>query len=311
MQWRMLARRCPSGSMTLVGDPGQASRPGALASWSDVLAHAPQHDAGPVRHAHDQLPHAGRGHGRRVPPARGRRPDRRAVTFGAQHRRGAAVRRDVTAIDSSPRPPTQARAALARTGTLAVIAPAALHAEIIAGLGDVDAVDRRDRGARRGGRGARARGGEGPRVRPRRGRRARPTRHRRSRRAAIALRDASRARPRPSPSCTPSRSPKAWRKPAERELRRSARVAGNDVDEIAAAPGAELHDAVRLREQRVVAADADVESRVPLRAALAHDDRARGNGLAAVALHAETLRVGVTTVTRRTPRPSSSTWLSS
>ena len=29
MQWRMLARRCPSGSMTLVGDPGQASRPGA------------------------------------------------------------------------------------------------------------------------------------------------------------------------------------------------------------------------------------------------------------------------------------------
>ena len=31
MQWRMLARRCPSGSMTLVGDFGQASRPGALA----------------------------------------------------------------------------------------------------------------------------------------------------------------------------------------------------------------------------------------------------------------------------------------
>ena len=45
MQWRMLARRCPSGSMTLVGDPGQASRPGALASWSDVLAHLPQHNA--------------------------------------------------------------------------------------------------------------------------------------------------------------------------------------------------------------------------------------------------------------------------
>ena len=29
MQWRMLARRCPSGSMTLVGDFGQASRTGA------------------------------------------------------------------------------------------------------------------------------------------------------------------------------------------------------------------------------------------------------------------------------------------
>src|SRR5262249_7493586 len=33
MQWRMLARRCPTGSMTLVGDFGQASRPGALSSW--------------------------------------------------------------------------------------------------------------------------------------------------------------------------------------------------------------------------------------------------------------------------------------
>jgi DNA helicase IV len=43
MQWRMLARRCPSGSATLVGDPGQASRPGAVASWDDVLSHMPQH----------------------------------------------------------------------------------------------------------------------------------------------------------------------------------------------------------------------------------------------------------------------------
>ncbi len=45
MQWRMLTRRCPSGSMTLVGDPGQASRPGALSSWPEVLAHLPQHTA--------------------------------------------------------------------------------------------------------------------------------------------------------------------------------------------------------------------------------------------------------------------------
>ena len=45
MQWRMLARRCPSGSMTIVGDPGQASKPGALASWDDVLAHLPTHNA--------------------------------------------------------------------------------------------------------------------------------------------------------------------------------------------------------------------------------------------------------------------------
>jgi DNA helicase IV len=43
MQWRMLARRCPSGSMTLVGDPGQASRPGAVSSWEDVFQHVPTH----------------------------------------------------------------------------------------------------------------------------------------------------------------------------------------------------------------------------------------------------------------------------
>ena len=41
MQWRMIARRCPSGSMTLVGDFGQASRPGAARGGSDVLAELP------------------------------------------------------------------------------------------------------------------------------------------------------------------------------------------------------------------------------------------------------------------------------
>ena len=44
MQWRMLARRCPNGSMTIVGDFGQASRPGAAKSWDEVLEHLPTHD---------------------------------------------------------------------------------------------------------------------------------------------------------------------------------------------------------------------------------------------------------------------------
>ncbi len=35
MQWRMVGRRCPSGSMTLVGDFGQSSRPGAVHDWDD------------------------------------------------------------------------------------------------------------------------------------------------------------------------------------------------------------------------------------------------------------------------------------
>jgi len=41
MELRMLARRCPSGSFTLVGDLGQASGPWAPASWDEILAHLP------------------------------------------------------------------------------------------------------------------------------------------------------------------------------------------------------------------------------------------------------------------------------
>jgi len=41
MQWRMLARRCPSGSMTIVGDLGQATGPSAPASWDEVVAQLP------------------------------------------------------------------------------------------------------------------------------------------------------------------------------------------------------------------------------------------------------------------------------
>ncbi|MDQ6728696.1 MAG: ATP-binding domain-containing protein [Actinomycetota bacterium] len=41
MELRMLGRRCPSGSMTIVGDLGQASGPWAPRSWEEVLAHLP------------------------------------------------------------------------------------------------------------------------------------------------------------------------------------------------------------------------------------------------------------------------------
>lgn len=44
MQWRSLARRVPSGSFTIVGDLGQASRRGAPASWDDVLDLLPARD---------------------------------------------------------------------------------------------------------------------------------------------------------------------------------------------------------------------------------------------------------------------------
>ena len=53
------------------------------------------------------------------------------------------------------------------------------------------------------------------------------------------------------------------------------------------------------REQGVVAAAADVQAGVEVGAALAHEDLAGVDELAAEALHAEPLRVGVTAVTAR------------
>ncbi len=41
MQWRMVARRCPSGSMTIVGDLGQASGHWAPDGWEEVIAFVP------------------------------------------------------------------------------------------------------------------------------------------------------------------------------------------------------------------------------------------------------------------------------
>src|SRR5690606_34408901 len=54
--------------------------------------------------------------------------------------------------------------------------------------------------------------------------------------------------------------------------------------------------AVDQREQRVVAAHADIGAGVEARAALAHDDRAGRNSLAAEGLDAEHLRLGITAV---------------
>src|SRR5690606_20376435 len=71
---------------------------------------------------------------------------------------------------------------------------------------------------------------------------------------------------------------------------------GQDVDHLAVPAGAELDRAVRRGEQRVVAAPADVEAGVDLRAALADEDRAGGHEVAVVGLDAESLAVGVTAV---------------
>lgn len=38
MMWRLLMRRCPTRSMTLVGDPAQTAEPGGCGSWASILA---------------------------------------------------------------------------------------------------------------------------------------------------------------------------------------------------------------------------------------------------------------------------------
>src|SRR5690348_15009475 len=61
-----------------------------------------------------------------------------------------------------------------------------------------------------------------------------------------------------------------------------------------------LHLAIDQREQRVVAAEADADARMELGAALAHDDVAGFDDLAAEQLDAEVFRVGVAAVARGT-----------
>ena len=138
MQWRMLSRRCPSGSMTLVGDPGQASRPGALASWSDALAHLPQHTTARFvtltinyRTPAEVMDVAARLLAVAAPTVE---PSRSVRSTGEQPR-FITTSADRLIEETA----AHARAALALTGTLAVIAPAALHTEIITRLNDVGA----------------------------------------------------------------------------------------------------------------------------------------------------------------------------
>src|SRR6476659_2642654 len=57
--------------------------------------------------------------------------------------------------------------------------------------------------------------------------------------------------------------------------------------------------AVRKGEKRVILAQADVVARVPLGAALTHDDVAGAHGLAAELLHAEPLALTVAAVAGR------------
>jgi DNA helicase IV len=138
MQWRMLARRCPSGSMTVVGDFGQASRPAALRSWDEVL--------------------------RVLPDRRGTQ----VVTLTMNYRTPAEIMAVAHRVLSAAAPGVEATAAVRHTGeeprfvrtshdglvdaiarqaeravhaggTVAVLAPSLLHEAIVVALADLGA----------------------------------------------------------------------------------------------------------------------------------------------------------------------------
>jgi DNA helicase IV len=137
MQWRMLARRCPTGSCTLVGDFGQASRAGAASGWDDVLSHLPTHDAPRrvdltvnYRTPTEIMDLANRllaAAAPEIPPTRSVRTTGVAPAF---------ARVDDPVAETAAR----ARELSTQRGTTAVIAPAALHAGIIGALRDIGAV---------------------------------------------------------------------------------------------------------------------------------------------------------------------------
>ena len=66
MAWRLLLRRCPTRSMTVVGDVAQTGSLAGATSWAEVLDPAPRH-ALAAGGADRQLPHPGRDHGRSPP----------------------------------------------------------------------------------------------------------------------------------------------------------------------------------------------------------------------------------------------------
>jgi DNA helicase IV len=139
MQWRMLARRCPSGSMTLVGDPGQASKPGALASWGEILERLPRHV--PPRFATLTVNY-------RTPAeimdvasrllavaAPGVEPSRSVRRVGIPPAFRNATHRELLAACASA-----ARDAHAQSGTVALIAPRPVHDALVDQLAELGAV---------------------------------------------------------------------------------------------------------------------------------------------------------------------------
>jgi DNA helicase IV len=140
MQWRMVGRRCPSGSMTLVGDFGQSSRPGALHDWDAVRAQLPGDEPARVvtlsvnyRTPAEIMTLADRFVAAAAP---GVRPSRSVRSTGRLPQFvGAGDSGELVALVAD-----LARNGGGDEGTTAVIAPRDLHDDLVARLADLGAV---------------------------------------------------------------------------------------------------------------------------------------------------------------------------
>ncbi|WP_353944799.1 AAA family ATPase [Streptomyces sp. HUAS MG91] len=128
MAWRLLMRRSPTRSMTLVGDPVQTSEEAGVGSWADILA----------PYVEDRFEHTRLGVNYRTPSEI---MELAAAVVRAEHPgfeppssvRSTGVRPWVRATDDLPAAVAAAVAELTpEEGRLAVIAPRELHADLAA-----------------------------------------------------------------------------------------------------------------------------------------------------------------------------------
>ncbi|WP_437026238.1 HelD family protein [Streptomyces sp. enrichment culture] len=135
MAWRLLMRRSPTRSMTLVGDPAQTSEAGGVGSWSDILA----------PYVEDRWEHTRLGVNYRTPAEI---MDVAAAVVRAEHPgfeppgsvRSTGVRPWARASDDLPGAVAKAVGELTPVeGRLAVIAPRDLHRALAARLDGVTA----------------------------------------------------------------------------------------------------------------------------------------------------------------------------
>ncbi|MFD5495656.1 AAA family ATPase [Streptomyces sp. NPDC001812] len=136
MAWRLLMRRSPTRSMTLVGDPAQTSEAGGVGSWEDILA----------PYVEDRWEHTRLGVNYRTPAEI---MDVAAAVVRAEHPgfeppgsvRSTGVRPWARATDDLPGAVAEAVAELGvpQEGRLAVVAPRDLHRALAARLDGVTA----------------------------------------------------------------------------------------------------------------------------------------------------------------------------